>query len=143
VNVGNYWIRLIVKKNNITLTVQSAGSDRFRLGVSAKDSRNIFKRRRVRVVIKFHDKNEIVCSTACGPADKNGKWTKINPKTKKPFRKKGYDLNKVELSKHLSKVVGQIKTRSKKIDFRITKKSDGYLLTFLRYTDFPEIKTSP
>lgn len=132
-----------MKKNNITLTIQSAGSNRFRLGVSAKDSRNIFKRRRVRVVIKFRKKKEIECFTACGPAGKNGKWTEENPKTKKSFRKKGYDLNKIELSERLNKVVGQIKTRSKKIDFQIKKLSNGYLLTFLRYTDFPDIKTSP
>lgn len=83
----------------IKLTVQSNGNEGFRLGINTKDSIRIFGCRRVIVHLYLgKDIEKIECKTACGlPCDENSKQILTNPITKKKY-KKGYDLNKKEIS---------------------------------------------
>ncbi len=75
----------------------------------------------------------IDCNTACGnPCDKKGNWIKLNPKTSKPFVKKGYDLNKKELSIWLSKKYpNKIKGKPRKLEFDLTLQREVFLLNFV------------
>ena len=116
----------------IILTVQSNGSGGMRLGISSDDSRNIFKYRKVIVLLHMPNIETIKCRTACGnPIDNNGKWIPINPKTQKPYRKKGFDLNKKELSKWLlSNFKKTTKAESIKLKFNLEKKEDTFCLYF-------------
>jgi len=126
----------------IILTIQSAGQGLRRLGVSACDSRCIFKKRGVRVWIIIC-KQKFECYTACGPSDGKGNWVKINPMTNKPFRKKGYDLNKKAFSHILDKWANEIHGHSKRLDFRLKKTADGFSATFIKFSDNRNIQTSP
>lgn len=65
----------------MVLTVQSTGNQKFRLGISLKDSKEIFKKRGVCVNILMPELN-IYTKTTCGP----------------PLNK-GFDLYKDKLSK--------------------------------------------
>ena len=75
---------------SICLTVQSNGSNGYRLGISRADSEDIFKKRQQSVVLKLGELI-ICCKTACGVPDWNNK-NSVFP------QKKGYDLNKKQLS---------------------------------------------
>ena len=116
----------------IILTVQSNGSGGLRLGISSNDSRNIFKYRKVIVLLHLPNIETIKCRTACGnPNDENAEWISINPKTQKPYRKKGYDLNKKELSQWLlSNYNKTTKAESIKLKFNLEKKEDAFYLYF-------------
>jgi hypothetical protein len=116
----------------IILTMQSNGSGGMRLGISSNDSRNIFKCRKVIVLLHFPNIETIKCRTACGnPIDENGEWISINPKTQKPYRKKGFDLNKKELSKWLlSNFKKTTKAESIKLKFNLEKIGDTFCLYF-------------
>lgn len=117
----------------IILTVQSNGSGGWRLGINSEDSKNIFRCRKVMVFLKLPVKILIECFTACGnPCDKNRNWIKLHSKTKKPYRKKGYDLNKKELSEWLSKnYPNEIKGEPRKLKFNISKKKEIFILNFI------------
>jgi hypothetical protein len=128
------------KIQNIILTVQSAGKNKLRLGIGVHDSRNLFKCRGVQVTIKINGLNDINCVTTCGnPCDKNGLWIKFNPKTKKPYRKKGYDLYNAKLSKWLlgHSEIKLSKERSKRLEFEVEKSIDGFILRYLRFKPKP------
>ena len=119
--------------NKITLTVQSNGSGGWRLGINTEDSKNIFKCRKVKVFLNLSDNISIVCFTACGkPCDKNIKCIDLNSSTKKTYTKKGYDLNKKELSHWLSeKYPNIIKRKPRKLNFDIIKQGETFILNFL------------
>ena len=117
----------------MTLTVQSNGSGGYRLGINTEDSRDIFKCRKIRVRLFLPDKRKIVCLTACGnPCDKNGNWVAVNPVTLSPYRKKGYDLNKKELSEWIKensmvppkKLIFKLSHNGKEIHLRYIPKKD-------------------
>ena len=84
---------------DLILTVQSNGNGGYRLGISKEDSLEYFKCRGVRVHLYLGTNKRLMCKTACGNCcDERGNWLKNNPKTGKPYSKKGYDLNHKELS---------------------------------------------
>jgi len=113
--------------------VQSNGSGGMRLGISSEDSKNIFIHRKVIVLLHLTNIEIIKCKTACGnPSDGNGKWIPINPKTKKPYRKKGFDLNKKELSQWLlSNFKKTTKGESITLKFNLEKTGDTFCLYFI------------
>lgn len=116
----------------IILTVQSNGSGGWRLGINCSDSKNIFRCRKVKVLLYLPKIDIIECYTACGnPCDKDQKWIRLNSKTGSPFRKKGYDLNKKELSNWISKnYKNDKKRRPRKLAFNLSKKLDVFHLHF-------------
>ena len=117
----------------IILTAQSNGSGGWRLGINCEDSKKIYRCRKVKVRLFLTNDLFIECFTACGnPCDKNGSWIPINPKTNRPYRKKGYDLNKKELSEWLSKnYPNKIKGRPRKLKFEFIKEEKLFLLNFI------------
>jgi hypothetical protein len=117
----------------IILTVQSNGSGGWRLGINCEDSKNIFRCRKVKVRLCFTNDPFIECFTACGnPCDNNGNWIPLNPKSGKPYQKKGYDLNKKELSEWLSKnYSNKIKGRPRKLKFTCVKEKQLFILNFI------------
>ena len=118
---------------SIVLTVQSNGSGGFRLGINTSDSKNIFKCRKVKVCLKLDSNLFIESYTACGnPCDKNREWIKLNSKTKKPYRKKGYDINKKELNFWLSQnYPNKIKGKPRKLRFSIFEDNNTFFLEFI------------
>ena len=77
----------------IILTVQPAGNNKYRLGINTKDSRNIFKKRKVPVMIKL-DENLLICTkTTCGCKDMEHDCY---------VRKKGYDLYHRKISEWIN-----------------------------------------
>lgn len=113
-NMGNTEI------NTILLSIQSAGKNKYRLGISVKDSFHIFKCRGQAVEIHIPGFKIIKCRTTCGnPCGDDGNWILINSETEKPFRKKGYDLYDVDLSNWLCELPSRklSKEWSKKLAF--------------------------
>lgn len=125
---------------NILLTVQSAGNNRLRLALDVHNSRTLFKCRGIKIVIKIKGLNDISCKTTCGnPCDRNGIWVQHNPKTNKPYRKKGYDLYDAELSKWLIEHpdIKLSQERSKRLEFKIAKTVEGFILTYVKFSHKP------
>jgi hypothetical protein len=117
----------------IILTVQSNGSGGWRLGINCEDSKNIFRCRKVKVRLSLPNDLFIESFTACGnPCDNKGNWIKLNPITGKPYVKKGYDLNKKELSEWLSKrYPNKIKGKPRKLKFHLIIEKEIFLLNFV------------
>jgi hypothetical protein len=117
----------------IILTVQSNGSGGLRLGINQEDSKNIFKCRKVKVRLLIEPDLFIECNTACGnPCDKKGDWINLNPKTSLPYVKKGYDLNKKELSVWLSEnYPNNIKGKPRKLKFDLSVDGEVFNLNFI------------
>lgn len=117
----------------IILTVQSNGSGGWRLGINQEDSKNIFKCRKVKVRLLIACELLFECNTACGnPCDKKGAWIKLNPKTSMPYVKKGYDLNKKELSVWLSEnYPNNTKGKPRKLKFDLSVERDVFNLNFI------------
>jgi hypothetical protein len=117
----------------IILTVQSNGSGGWRLGINSEDSKNIFICRRVKVRLCISNVPFIECFTACGnPCDDNGNWISLNPETGKPYKKKGYDLNKKELSDWLSEnYPNDNKGGPRKLKFTCVKEKHLFILNFV------------
>lgn len=117
---------------SITLTIQSNGSGGWRLGINCKNSKTIFRYRKVKVFLYLPNHETIECYTACGnPSDKYGKWMATNPKTGMPYRKKGYDLNKKELSKWIvDNYINIEKNKERSVKFNYKKLLDCYHLYF-------------
>ncbi len=117
----------------LILTVQSNGSGGLRLGINQEDSKYIFKCRKVKVRLFIPSEPYIECYTACGnPCDKKGDWIKLNPKTSMPYVKKGYDLNKKELSIWLSKnYPNNTKQKPRKLKFDLTVEGEVFNLKFI------------
>jgi hypothetical protein len=117
----------------IILTVQSNGSGGWRLGINQEDSKSIFKCRKVKVRLLISRDLIFECNTACGnPCDKKRNWIKLNPKTNMPYVKKGYDLNKKELSIWLSEnYPNNVKGKPRKLKFDLSIESEVFLLNFV------------
>lgn len=117
----------------IILTVQSNGSGGWRLGINTEDSKKIFRCRRVKVRLCISSVQIIECFTACGnPCDDNGNWISLNPNTGKPYKKKGYDLNKKELSDWLSENYPNDNNGGpRKLKFTCVKKNHLFILNFV------------
>lgn len=117
----------------IILTVQSNGSGGWRLGINQEDSKNIFKCRKVKVRLLIARELLFECNTACGnPCDKKGAWIKLNPKTSMHYVKKGYDLNKKELSVWLSEnYPNNTKGKPRKLKFDLSVERDVFNLNFI------------
>ncbi len=117
----------------IILTVQSNGSGGWRLGINQEDSKNIFKCRKVKVRLLIARDLIFECNTACGnPCDKKRHWIKLNPKTNMPYVKKGYDLNKKELSIWLSEnYPNNTKRKPRKLKFDLTVEGEVFNLKFI------------
>lgn len=113
--------------------MQSNGSGGWRLGINCKDSKNIFRCRKVKVCLNLSVKLLVKCFTARGnPCDKNRNWIKVNSKTKKPYRKKGYDLNNKGLSEWLSKNYPNIISgKPRKLKFNLVKEKEIFILNFI------------
>ena len=126
----------IIAINTILLSIQSAGKNKYRLGISVKDSLDIFKCRGQAVDIHIPGFKIIKCRTTCGnPCGDDGNWISINPKTKKPFRKKGYDLYNVDLSNWLCELLTRklSKEWSNKLTFSLSSNSGVIELVLLDF----------
>ena len=118
---------MVFPENNIFLSIQSAGKNKYRLGISVNDSLNIFNCRGQAVEIHIPGLKINKCSTTCGnPCGDNGSWILLNTQTGKPYRKKGYDLYNLELSNWLRELPARKSSNawSKKLAFLFTKHSD-------------------
>ncbi|NGX85147.1 hypothetical protein [Aequorivita sp. KMM 9714] len=111
--------------NTTTLTVQSCGNGKFRLGVNTNDSSTIFQKRYRKVVLKIEKNRVIDTETTCGPP--NDKEVLKNKKCKK-----GYDL-------YAKKIDQWIKSnhfhcyrerQPTKIEFQIIKSNSTIILKF-------------
>lgn len=117
----------------IILTVQSNGTGGWRLGINQEDSKNIFKCRKAKVRLLLPKDIIIECYTACGnPCDETGDWIRLNPKTSMPYAKKGYDLNKKELSTWLSEnYKNEFERKPRKLKFYFYMESEVFILKFV------------
>jgi hypothetical protein len=125
-NLGNMEIK------RIFLSIQSAGKNKYRLGISVKDSLNIFKCRGQSVEMHIPGLKTIKCRTTCGnPCGENGIW--IKSKSDKPLRKKGYDLYDPDLSKWLREMPARKLSNSwsKKLEFSFSFNSGVIKLVFI------------
>ena len=119
----------------ISLTVQSAGNERYRLGINTLDSRTLFKCRGKIVILELSKTLTIKCKTSCGAlCDANGDWLLVNPKTNKPYRKKGYDLYDKELNSWIVKnQFHNYKSRNPpRLSFQLTTDEESIYLKYIK-----------
>mgnify|MGYP000291548645 FL=1 len=125
-----------IEINTILLSIQSAGKNNYRLGISVKDSLHIFKCRGQAVEIHIPGLKIIKCRTTCGnPCGDDGNWISINPETGKSFRKKGYDLYNLDLSNWLRELPERKSSIewSKKLSFSFSTNPGVIKLVFCRF----------
>ncbi|MHA8062064.1 hypothetical protein PQG22_12410 [Aquirufa beregesia] len=105
----------------IELTIHSAGNGRYRFFVPSKHSRELFRKRKQKVIL-YIDNIPYLTHTTCGPLD----WDNM-----KKNQKKGYDLYSSEISKWIIENELHLKNRDvecNQISFTINSRGDTIVL---------------